>query len=94
MVIDWMDALQDYPLDEVREACRAAVRDNPNKMPNEGHVVAQIMAARAKAVAARKRAAPPMEEPRPQPTPEERARVSEYAATLLRGFGQTNKGEA
>ena len=93
-LLDWMDALQDFPIDEIRAACRAAVIDNPNKMPNEGHVVAQIMAARAKAVAARKRAAPPMEEPRPQPTPEERARVSEYAATLLRGFGQTNKGEA
>ena len=51
MVIDWMDALQDYPLGEVREACRTAVRDNPNKMPNEGHIVAAILAARKAEVA-------------------------------------------
>ena len=93
-LIDWMDALQDFPIDEIRAACRAAVIDNPNKMPNEGHVVAQIMAARAKAVAARKRAAPPMEEPRPQLTAEDRARRAAHAASILGGFGQTNKGEA
>lgn len=51
-VTDWMDGLQDYPLDEVQAACRAAVLANPNKMPNEGHVVAAIMSARAKRVAA------------------------------------------
>ncbi len=93
-LIDWMDALQDFPIDEIRAACRAAVIDNPNKMPNEGHVVAQIMAARAKVVAARKRAAPPMEEPRPQLTAEDLARRAARAASILGGFGQTNKGEA
>ena len=52
LMLDWMDALQDYPLDEVQAACRAAVQANPNRMPNEGHVKAQIIAARAKVVAA------------------------------------------
>ena len=47
MVTDWMDALQDYPLGEVQAACRAAIFANPNKMPNEGHVKAQIIKARA-----------------------------------------------
>ncbi len=47
MLIDWMDALHDFPLDEVRTACRAAVLNNPNKMPNEGHVRNEIMKARA-----------------------------------------------
>ena len=93
-LIDWMDALQDFPIDEIRAACRAAVIDNPNKMPNEGHVVAQIMAARARAVAARKRAAPPQEQPRPELTPEDRARRAAHAASILGGFGKTNKGEA
>lgn len=46
MITDWMDALQDYPLDEVRAACKAAVLENPSKMPNEGHVVEQIKKAR------------------------------------------------
>lgn len=48
---DWMDVLQDYLLDEVQAACRAALLSNPNKMPNEGHVRAEIIKARAKVVA-------------------------------------------
>lgn len=47
LVIDWMDALQDYPLDEIRAACREAVKARPNAMPNEGHIIAKIMEARA-----------------------------------------------
>ena len=47
---DWMDALQDFPLDEVQAACKAAVLSNPNKMPNEGHVKSEIMKARAQTV--------------------------------------------
>ena len=47
LVIDWMDALQDYPLDEIRAACREAVKAKPNAMPNEGHIIAKIMEARA-----------------------------------------------
>jgi hypothetical protein len=52
ILTDWMDALQDYPLGEVKAACAAAVLASPNRMPHEGHIVAQIMAARAKVVAA------------------------------------------
>ena len=52
LLIDWMDALQDYPLDEIRAACRAAILANPNRMPNEGHVVAMIRDARRARVAA------------------------------------------
>lgn len=51
LVIDWMDALQDYPLDEVRAACRAAVIASPRHMPNEGQVIAEIMEARRRHVA-------------------------------------------
>jgi hypothetical protein len=47
LITDWMDALQDYPITEVRAACKACVMDRPSQMPNEGHVVAQIMKARA-----------------------------------------------
>jgi len=52
LVMDWINALQDFPLGEVQAACVAGVLANPNKMPNEGHVRAEIMRARAKAVAA------------------------------------------
>jgi hypothetical protein len=53
LITDWMDALQDFPLNEVRVACKAAVITNPNKMPNEGHVRAEIMKERKKFVAMR-----------------------------------------
>jgi hypothetical protein len=43
-----MDALQDYPLDEIRAACREAVLARPSAMPNEGHILAKIMEARAR----------------------------------------------
>ena len=64
LLMDWMDALQDYPLAEVQAACRAAVEANPNKMPNEGHVKAQIIAARAKVLAALPK---PVDPPKPAP---------------------------
>jgi len=83
LLTDWMDALQDYPLDEVRTACRAAVLANPNRVPNEGHIVAEIMAARRHRVALLPKAAPP--EP-------ERERVTpEAAAEILRSVGVTVK---
>ena len=46
MVADWMDALQDYPLEEVQEACRVFTRRSPGKMPNEGHILTLIQADR------------------------------------------------
>ena len=52
LIADWMDALQDYPLNEVRAACRAWVQDNPRRMPNEGDIRGKILAARSKHVAA------------------------------------------
>lgn len=68
LVIDWMDALQDYPLDEVRAACRAFIAGNPNKPPHEGHILALIDAARVKFLQDHARAKPPAPEP-PHPAP-------------------------
>jgi len=59
IVSDWMDALQDYPLAEVRAACRACVVDDPKRMPNEGAVLGRIMDARRLHVAALPRPAEP-----------------------------------
>jgi hypothetical protein len=50
MVTDWMNALQDFPLVEVQKACIAAISAKPDKMPNEGHVKAQILRARQAAI--------------------------------------------
>jgi len=79
LVIDWMDALQDYPLDEIRAACREAVLSRPNAMPNEGHIVTKIMEARARFL----RLAPS------QPKPElEREKVSaDRAAEIMAEVG-------
>lgn len=71
LIVDWMDALQDYPLDEVRAACRQAVLSNPNKMPNEGHVKAEIIKARARIVAANPKRVEP--EPAREPVGRETA---------------------
>lgn len=78
MITDWMDALHDYPLDEVQAACKAAVLENPQRMPNEGHIRSHILAARKRAVANL-----PKQEPNittHTPTAEEKARVSALLA--------------
>jgi hypothetical protein len=88
MVTDWMDALQDYPLDEIKAACRAHVLARPRVMPNEGDIVARIMAARAHAVAAFKALSPaPSEPPRPRTTPEQAARILADAGFTPRRMG-------
>ncbi len=43
---DWMDALCPYPLVEVDAARKLATLRNPNKCPNEGHILALIIEAR------------------------------------------------
>lgn len=90
MIIDWMDALQDYPLDEVRAACRAAVIESPNRMPNEGHVLAKILNARRLAVQALPR---PPKPPQRMITPEELERRRVLAESLL-GVNRANTSPA
>lgn len=97
LVMDWIAALQDYPLDEVRQACKAAVLADPKNMPNEGHIVAKIMAARAQFVASHKRLAPTKVDDRPlRVSDEERARRAALAAELLGGSAKPfpSTGEA
>lgn len=81
---DWAEALCDYPLDEVRAACRAVVLENPRTMPNEGHVKAQIIKARAAAVRRHKANLPA---PVPEPVndnPERAARAKAILAEVMR----------
>jgi hypothetical protein len=92
LVIDWMDALQDYPLDEIRAACREAVIARPNAMPNEGHILAEISKRRAHFIRIHRLSSPgPAEPERPPPTPEEMVRRREVAADLLSKFRGTRE---
>ena len=88
VMMDWMNALQDYPLDEVQAACAAAILAKPDKMPNEGHVVAQIKAARREFVALN----PPAPEPEPDRTPIDREKAAEILAQA--GFAPKRMGAA
>ncbi|MGB1214856.1 MAG: hypothetical protein ACPG4X_15930 [Pikeienuella sp.] len=85
---DWMDALQDYPLSEIQDACKAAVLNNPNKMPNEGHVRAEIMKARALMVSRTPRIEH-VEEKAPPVTPEQATEIMEKAGFTPRRFGDS-----
>mgnify|MGYP000671967441 CR=1 FL=1 len=80
MLIDWMNALHDFPLAEVQAACRAAVLANPNKMPNEGHVRSEIMKARAER--------PRLIQPEPEPPREPRV-TAEKMQEIIQEKGMT-----
>lgn len=86
IVTDWMDALQDYPLDEIRSACRSAIITNPNRMPNEGHILAEISKARRAVVAARPKVAEE-EPPRERVSAEAAAAILEQAGFTPKRFG-------
>ncbi len=42
MFLKWMDALEQFTIGEISRAFDAHVIENPNKKPNEGHIVALI----------------------------------------------------
>ena len=95
---DWAEALCNYPLDEVREACRAYVLINPDvKAPNEGHVMAMILKQRAKVAA---RYTPPQasaERSEPRVTPERAAAILaesnfDIEANLAKPFPKAGEG--
>jgi hypothetical protein len=86
IIVDWMDALQDYPLDEIRAACREAVKARPNSMPNEGHILAEIMKRRAQIVRFHRMAPAPEPEFRAELTPEEREHRRRVAEEVLAKF--------
>lgn len=73
-----MDALQDFPLDEVRLAIKAAMDEKPGRTLNEREVLFQVHKGRARQLLILKAKAkvPPPEDPeRRTATAEERARI-------------------
>jgi hypothetical protein len=88
LVMDWMDALQDYPLDEVKAACRRAVIERPDKMPNEGHILALIQTKR-RLTAKPMPVAPVQEPPKPRRvSPEAAAQIMARAGYKPRQFSE------
>lgn len=80
MILDFVKALEDYPIDEIREACRACVLNNPKKMPNEGHIRQQVIKARALKVSAYKAKKPTVQESSaPRVTAERAAQIMKDA---------------
>lgn len=84
LITDWMDTLQDYPMDEVKAAIAACLDARQGKMPNERDVLFQVHKIRAAKMI---RPYSPPENVNPPPTEEEKARMN----ALLASAGFTPK---
>lgn len=87
LVIDWMDALQDYPLDEIRRAVSDAIQERPNSMPHEGHILAAIKKRRSLIVRYEKIASPPPPPERPRLSAERAAEIMAEVGLRPKTFG-------
>lgn len=88
LMVDWMDAFQDYTLAEVKAACSKWVRTNPRKMPNEGDILQLIGQQRREEIAEFKARNPPPEEPpRKRVSPEKAAQILAEVGFNLKRFG-------
>lgn len=84
---DWLAALQVFPLEEVRQACRMHTQEEPNKVPNEGHIKSLILRERAKVVRSQPKPVE-LEQRRSKLTDEQRAEADE----MIKQFAQRAKG--
>lgn len=85
---DWLHALSDYSVDDVRAACRKHTLEMPNKVPNEGHILEQIIKARNFKASMNR----PTESAAPAYCPPVRERVDpETANEILRAAGFSPK---
>ena len=89
LVMDWMDALHDFPLGEVKAACREWVLASPRKMPNEGDIVGLIQASRRKMVEAYSpRSEPARDEARERVSADRAAEIMAQAGFNVRRFSK------
>ncbi|MDF3606309.1 hypothetical protein PE067_09275 [Paracoccus sp. DMF-8] len=42
VLADWCDELEDWPVESIKAALRKHRRENPNRKPNPGHIVALL----------------------------------------------------
>lgn len=90
LIVDWVEALCDFPLSEIRDACRRAVQENPNRMPNEGHILQRIVATRAEI----RRMAPKPNRDRPSQMERPAAdRRAEAARIMAEVYGSMRMGQ-
>ena len=81
LITDWMDTLQDYPLNEIKAAITACLDAQPKRLPNERDVLLQIMTARERfLLMTRKRQAE-------VPDPDRQPVTAEAAAKIMEEFG-------
>ena len=94
LVADWMDELEDYPLDEIKNACRAWLSKHSQKMPNEQDIKALIVSARAEMVAKYKASLPQRYSPRDRGTAEQRAQIAQSLGLAVHSLKRASRGDA
>ena len=80
LILDWMDTLQDYPLDEIKRGITACLDAKPNRVPNERDVLFQIIKARETFLIVNRKQTPP-------PDPDRQPVTAEAAARIMEEFG-------
>ena len=80
ILADWADTLEDWTQEQVLYGLRKWRNDNPTRKPNPGSILAILKETRGQAEVKRAALSKQEEPPRPKATPEERARMAEYAA--------------
>lgn len=89
VLADWCDELEPWPVDSIRAALRKHRRDNPNRRPNPGHILALLSEAWGKRNAEQVKAATTKPEPvRELPSLERRAEMLAEAHRLIGGIGK------
>jgi len=92
LIQDWMDTLQDYPLDEIKAGITACLDDRPTKMPHERDVLFQVMKIRARKLIKPREV---VENVNPPPTEAEKARINALLAETgfaPKRFPETGEG--
>lgn len=76
----WCDALEDWPVDQIRWALSEHRNTRPDKRPNAGHILDILKRKRGEEFAAQVRQLPKPETPAPVITDEQRARNLAFMA--------------
>lgn len=85
----WVEALEDYEMDEINVACKRHLSETPNRRPHEGHIKAMIIKARGERI----KRLPTIREPysasedRPEISDEDREARRKAADSIMKKFG-------
>ncbi len=84
IVGDWIDGLEAFTPEEIRDACRVWLRDHPRQKPNVGDVSRLVQYERATALAAYRASLPPPKERELAPVEERRASAERILSEIWR----------